>query len=62
MEEENRIKSFLHPSTLPSILQILDDVLIRDQLDRILDGVEFLLIGSSHRGKQKNFYDRFIEF
>ncbi|CAF3507130.1 unnamed protein product [Adineta steineri] len=42
-EEEHRVKSYLHSSTLGSLLFILDDVLIRNKLDLIYAGAEFLL-------------------
>ncbi|CAF4807948.1 unnamed protein product, partial [Rotaria sp. Silwood1] len=49
VDEENRIKSYLHPSTLEPILKILDNVLIRDNLDRILDEAEFLFNNSRNQ-------------
>ncbi|CAF3889046.1 unnamed protein product [Adineta steineri] len=42
-EEEHRVKSYLHSSTLGSLLFILDDVLIRNKLDLIYAGAEILL-------------------
>ncbi|CAF1332499.1 unnamed protein product [Rotaria sp. Silwood1] len=51
VDEENRIKSYLHPSTLEPILKILDNVLIRDNLDRILDEAEFLFNNSRNQGE-----------
>jgi hypothetical protein len=50
-EEVHRVQSYLHPSTLQSLIKKVEDVLIRDQLDVIYMESKALLRDERHQSK-----------
>lgn len=50
-EEERRVRSYLHHSTLPILLERLDQVLIRDRLDVIYGESQVLLRENKQNGR-----------
>ncbi len=53
-EEVHRVQSYLHPSTLQSLIRKVEDVLIRDQLDVIYTEAKTLLRDEKHQGNDLN--------
>jgi len=49
-EEVHRVQSYLHPSTLQPLLQKVEDVLIRDQLDMFYKESKILLQNDNYQG------------
>lgn len=50
-EEVHRVQSYLHPSTLSSLIRKVEEVLIRDQLDAIYAEAKTLLHDEKHSGR-----------
>ncbi len=50
-EEMHRVQSYLHSSTLPTLIKKMEEVLIHDQLDVIYTEAKILLRDERHQGK-----------
>ena len=61
-EEDRRVRSYLHRSTLPILIQRLDEVLIHDRLDVIYAEAKVLLRDNKQNGRIIHSSYRTIEF
>lgn len=61
-EEDRRVQSYLHRSTLPALTQRLNEVLIHDRLDVIYAESKILLHDNKQNGRKMHSTYRTIEF
>ncbi len=57
-EEVNRLNSYLYPSTLSAVMQIIEEVFLAPKIDDIYNETNSLLNGKGYKGEMIIFSNR----